>query len=491
LEPGHYHETFSRTIASRIVLVISIALAASTVSAQTTPGSPTPDTTKKSPLLIIDNDTFLVKGRVEAALGGYLYRSSFFNLPSAVFPDYEANHRWMEGWFEPGIDVVFRPHKKIEIYAGLSVGFSGTWGTDQYATRDEGRVALENAFTGIRTTNPETSWNVDLSVGQQNYEVGTGMLLSLGAENGFESGAVNLLPRTAWSNATLARFSYRGFHLDAFYVDPNSLSDTLDRIVGGVADYRWGEESRAGLSYVKVLRSKLDYPAAKHPPIIEQGRDEMYALDGFALVEGASLGLKNVWLRGEVVVERNPRIDMKAYALYGAAGYRFQKPRFKPEVSIEYAVFSGDDRDTATYERFDPLFYGESTVNWYFGANNCYAFLNANVSQLRSTLSLAASENDSITFEHVHSRANKLFSPIQIGALEREEVIDGQPTLVNGVTSPHLADEVYADWTRKLRTGLEFSLWGSASIPGRGLKTLPGANAKTWLGLGVSLELTF
>jgi hypothetical protein len=297
------------------MLVIALLGDSAQAMAQS-PAQPSPDHSKKSPLVIVDNKQFSVKGRVESWLGGYLYRGSFFNIPSTLDPDYDADHRWMDGWFEPGIDAVFRPGKGVEIYGGLSLGFSGTWGTDPYATHDEGEISFENRFVGLRTTNPESSWNIDLSVGQQNYEVGTGMLLSLGADNGFEVGALNLIPRTAWSNASLAKFNYKRFHLEAFYLDPNSLdsSDSLDRVVGGVAEYHWGEDSKAGVSYLKVVKSLSDYPAARHPPIIEGGRDEMYAVDSFALIEGSSIGLANAWFRGEFVIERNPRIDMKAYA---------------------------------------------------------------------------------------------------------------------------------------------------------------------------------
>ena len=441
----------------------------------------------------MESDKLFVKGRVEGDLAGYRYRSSFFNLPALLQPDYLPSHRWIEGWFEPGIDFVFRPHKKLEIYGGASLGLSGSWGIDPYGTEDVGETKFENKFVGIRTTNPESSWNIDISTGQQNYEAGTGMLLSLGADNGSESGAVNLMPRTAWSHATLARFSYKGVRLEGFYLEPNAFpeSDTFDRLIGGLGEYRWGEESRVGISYVKVLRSTLDYPAAKQPPAIESGRDEMYAVDAFAIIEGSAIGLGSSFFRAELAIERNPRIDMKAYAVYGAAGYNFEKARFAPQLSLEFALFSGDDRGTSTYERFDPLFYGTSTVDWFFGANSCNALFNANTIQLRSGLDLSVSEKDSLTFQHVHSRAQKLLSPLQIGELEREVIIDGRVTIVNGVTAHHLADEIYAEWTRTVMKGLDISLWGSAIKPGSGITTIPLINAKNWLGFGVSVDFTF
>ena len=38
-----------------------------------------------------------------------------------------------------------------------------------------------------------------------------------------------------------------------------------------------------------------------------------------------------------------------------------------------------DDPATATYERFDPLFWGNGLNNWWFGANGAYSWLNANL----------------------------------------------------------------------------------------------------------------
>ena len=122
------------------------------------------------------------------------------------------------------------------------------------------------------------------------------------------------------------------------------------------------------------------YPLPHDPAGIPGGRKGLYALQGFAEVEGSNFGIQNAWLRGEFALERNSRIDMAAYALYGEAGYRFVTLPFVPATwSYAYASFSGDNPSTARNERFDPLYYGNGLDNWWFGAITSYTLLNSNV----------------------------------------------------------------------------------------------------------------
>jgi hypothetical protein len=448
---------------------------------------------QKDPLLLVDTDAITIQGRVDASVGiGPGYRGAWFNLIAIRNAAFNPNRRTAEAWLEPGVDITLHAADAVEVYGGLSVGVSGTWGSDLYDQKNQGAALPENAFAGVRTTNPATSWNVDLSVGQQDYHVGTGMLIWQGADNGFERGADFLAPRTAWSKTALARFSYNGLGIEGFYLAPNEsrASDTGTRLAGGVVQYRWGEKSLIGLSYIRVLESTLDYRIFRFPFLIRSGRDGLEAVQGFGRIDGAPIGMPNAWVRGEFAFERNSRIDMKAEAFYGEIGYRFAALPLAPVLSYSYATFSGDKPDTPQFERFDPLYFGNG--EWSFGSNSSYAFQNSNVNFNRITLTLTPRERDELTLQYIHTRANQIRSGAQLGGNRpaRPGILGDALNVPFGLTDPHLADEVYGEWKHTFNSAVSGTLWASVAFPGAGLRSIPLAQTGTWVGIGASLTFS-
>ncbi len=441
-----------------------------------------------SQLLFVDTDTMTIQGRVEGTFGVQPYRGSWFNVLNRVVPSYNPNRTWAEGWLAPGVDVTIYPADAVELYAGFSLGLSATRASDLYDRQDKAAVRSENAFAGVRTTNPLTSWNVDVSFGQQTYGVGTGMLLWQGAQNGFSRGADFLAPRLAWSNTAIARFSYNGTSVEAFYLDPNENPDfnTGTLFAGGVIQRRWSDTSFIGLAYLQVLGSTQFYPVARAPFFIENGRDGLQALQGFARFDGTPIGLPNAWMRAEFALERNARIDMRASAYYGELGYIFTSLPYAPNLSFGYATFSGDDPNTPQFERFDPLFYGNGQNNWEFGSNSSYAFQNTNVNFSRVNLRMTLNPKDSLRFQYIHTRANELGSGVQLGRLIRLSDLNNALTIPT-LTNPHLADEIYGEWNHNFKPNVTGTLWASVTFPGEGLKVIQ--NVQTWASFGATLYL--
>ena len=134
-------------------------------------------------MTLISTADATVKARLDATVAGFAYSGTWFGLgsfnPANSFAD---NRAWGEGWLNPGIDAVVRLNPWVEAYGGVSVGASGTLGADPYDQRNQGAISLENAFGGMRTRNPASSWNIDLSSGQQNYGVGTECSLARGRQ---------------------------------------------------------------------------------------------------------------------------------------------------------------------------------------------------------------------------------------------------------------------------------------------------------------------
>jgi hypothetical protein len=237
-----------------------------------------------------------------------------------------------------------------------------------------------------------------------------------------------------------------------------------------------------------VLRSNQAYLVAAFPFIIFNGREGLEALQGFARIDGGPLGLPDAWLHAEFALERNSRIDMKAYGYYAEAGYRFSAWPFAPTLSYTYATFSGDDASTPQFERFDPLFYSGSQNNWAFGSNSSYAFQNANVNFNRVTLQLAVSETDAWRFQYIHTRANQL-TTIILGPVTHLPVLAGL-NLNIGLRDHHLADEIYWDWKHRFQPTVKGTLWASLTFPGAGLRSLPLARTEPWFGFGATLTMS-
>ena len=476
---------------SKFLLVLALASIGQAPHGQAQPAAPP---SAADPMTLISNEHATVKARLDATVAGYAYTGTWFGLASLNSANsFSGNRAWGEGWLNLGIEAVARLHTWVEAYAGVGVGASGTLGADSYDQRNQGAISLENAFAGLRTRNPASSWNIDVSSGQQDYGVGTGMLIWQGAGNGFERGAGGLMPRLAWENATVARVSYGGLSVDAFYLDPNELpsGNTHTRLAGGVAQYRWGEQSRVGLAGLHVLESDMFYPLPRDPAGIPGGRKGLDALQGFAEIEGSNFGVKNAWLRGEFAIERNRRIDMAADAWYGEAGYRFVTLPLVPAISYAYAHFSGDNPSTARYERFDPLYYGNGLNNWWFGASSAYAFLNSNVDYHRVTLQLVATPRDYLKVQYLRALADRLSSPIQFGQATRPVVTPAGIILTNGVANHHLDDEVYVEWAHVFNPHWTTALWGSVAMPGQGIRDLPNVNSATWCAAGITLKVKY
>ena len=447
-----------------------------------------------NPLLLVDNEHVRFEGKLTALFGAFGATGTWYGLDSLTpGSTYQRRKGWLEGWFAPGFEVALRPSPGWELFGGFSVGFSGTLGVDPFDQKNQGAVLVEKAYAGFRTRNSADQLNFELSAGQQPYGIGTGMIVWQGAGNGFERGAVSLLPRLSWENTAIARATLGGWKAEAFYLDPNELksADTGTRLVGGVLEYAWGTASRIGGAYVKVRESTAPYPIPTFPLIIPNGREGTETWHGYGRIEGTAIGLPTTWVRGEFAVQRNDRIDMRANAWYAEVGNRFATLPMMPSLSYGYASFSGDNPSTRTYERFDPLFYGNGLENWWFGASSAYTFLNSNVNYHRVTLNLVATQQDFLKLQYIHTRANELNSPLQFGQGARLNVVNGNLSLTTGVAYHDLADEIYAEWTHVWTPQIATTLWGSAGMPGRGITSLPGISSENWLSTGFIFSLKY
>ena len=321
---------------------------------------------------------------------------------------FETDKTWQEVFIKPGISFDYTLNNGATLYGKLSAVSSYTRGTDPFDEGDNGETTLEEAYLALRGTTETLSY--DISLGAREFRLGTGMLISNGATSGFERGALKFGPRKAWERSATVKLSANGITGTAFYLDPNELPSTDGKNELAGFDLRYDGEAGQylGATYVNVLNSETPYPQAAQggsgAPVITPGARE--GTQTLALYGGTG-NLDNWSFTSDLALQRNDEIDLEAWAGRGQASYTFADMPWTPRVTLGYQTFSGDDPDTSTLERFDPLYYEGSPTAWATGTKSASTFINSNVNAWSLAVQMRPSQRDTITARYTHIRANE------------------------------------------------------------------------------------
>jgi len=461
-----------------------------------------------APLFAQSNDVMVLartestelRAHVQAGANLVAENNLFWEFAESVAGNSEFNSdaRWFEFYVKPGITIRHETGGTAAIYGGASVITSVTVGTDAFGAGDNGQTTVEELYLGLQSGKADTD-QVDLSFGAREWKAGTGMLLANGGSSGFSRGALKLGPRRAWRVAGLVRGTLKGFTGTAFYVDPNEAPDNdTDTSMAGF-DLRYDGKSGnfAGVTLGKVVRSRAPYPKAAPngigvPSIVEGARDGLEFLTAYARIAPDSGPLANAWLALDLALERNERIDLRAWAGRVQAGYTFAGHRWRPSIAYVYQSFSGDDPATARLERFDPLYYEGNPSAWSTGSKSSMVFINSNVNAHQLVMSISPGKRDTITARVARISANELRSPIQFGQATRLEFVDGIANPIAGVTRKHLSDDFYLEYSRVVTPNIYLTAGISVSIPGAGIDSIvPSVDAPRWTGGFVNLIVNY
>lgn len=226
--------------------------------------------------LAYSNDRVKVKFSIAGVAQANGVTGSWWNLSDTFAPsaNYKPDRAWGESWIKPGVTTEFLINDTARIYSGLSYVGSGNIGRDVFEQGNRGLFAIEDGYLGVRLGDREESSELDISYGRQQYKIGSGMLISVGAYNGFERGATTSFARRAWEEAGLVKWSKGPLSIDGFYLNPNELrsSDTQTRLAGAKSELALGESQTVGLAYMNVFESTLPYVAAP-VQLIPNGRE--------------------------------------------------------------------------------------------------------------------------------------------------------------------------------------------------------------------------
>ncbi len=441
-------------------------------------------------MLIYDADGTTVRGHLQFGLNAVSEQNLFWDLAEATSPGsgFDPDTNWLEGYVKPGLSFEHQLDGGAVLYGKLSGVASYTWGTDAFDEGNNGAATLEEAYLAIKG-DLSSGLSYDLSLGPRELSLGTGMIIANGATSGFERGALKFGPRKAWEMAAIGRLSYGDFTATLFYVDPNELPSTDGKNELAGIDLRYDDPAGGyiGATFVEVLNSNSPYPQIGGPPAFG-AREGTRTLNVYARTNKFEGGLENWTFSGDLALQRNDRIDLEAWAGRVTAGYTFAGMPWSPNLTVGYQTFSGDDPATATFERFDPLYYQGSPSAWATGSKSASTFINSNVNALSVALRVQPTQQDTVTLRYAHIRANELNSPIQFGQATR---VDASGNIITGVTNAHLADDLFLEYSRIISRNIFLTAGVSVSFPGAGIKDVVGGSADPWTGGFVNVVFNF
>jgi len=438
-----------------------------------------------------------VQWHAEGGLNLVAEHNLFWDLSRTFDPqvDFGPDTHWLEGYFKPGLSFV-RGAGDLEFHGLLSAVGSFTRGTDAFDATNQGATTLESGYIGLRTRGQDPRW--DVSLGPRELVLGDGMLIANGGESGFERGALKFGPRKAWRHAAIARFPVGPGEATAFRIAPNELrsNDGHNRLAG--LDWRWDGKpgNFGGASYIHVLESTSPYiqaaPGGVGPStIIPGGRHGTKALNLYFSLTPTSGRLRNWLVSADLAIERNHRIDMRAWGGRVRAGYTFHEARWTPSLTYTFQTFSGDDPDTRALERFDPMYYEGSPGNWASGSKSSMVFINTNVRSSELAIAIAPTQRDTLTLRLARLDANELNSPLQFGQATRVERVGARLAVVDGVPHAHLSDDVFLEYMRIINPHTFLTIGSSVSFPGKGIRALTPRRTPDWMDGFVTLVVSY
>ncbi|MDD1607161.1 MAG: hypothetical protein LUQ18_01420 [Methylococcaceae bacterium] len=300
---------------------------------------------------------------------------------------------------------------------------------------------------------------LDISLGRQNYKLGSGFLLFYGADNGGKRGAGWLNPRTAFDNTLIGRVNVQDVKLEGFHLETRPLNPAEKRhYQGGNIEYKPSERASVGLSYINTTNSRSLHDEGSTIPLAEQSvnNDTYDARADFSPLPDVTLSAEYVHqvnTETTSAFEATDKTRVHADGGFGGIEYKRQDLLWQPAVSYRYAIQD---------EHFDAMSPGFTTWGtWFQGEiNGEWVLNNTNLITHQGKLVMTPTENLALNLVYL----NYQFMNPDVFAL----------------TASHYGNEVdfLTDWeineTVSLYAGIE------AFVPDEAGKQYLGGN-KVWL----------
>jgi hypothetical protein len=421
------------------------------------------------------DDRNLVTAIVAGGLGVYSDGNAWFGKPSlflkpgAYLPG--ARTTWTEGSLEIGGGFAAQLGDSPVYAFGALTGMK-TWTIGEDIFRDDDRDfdSVEKAYVGLLYADRESRNYAKLGVGRQTFTLNDGFLVNMvrGSVNAGDRGASYLGPRLTNEFSVLADGRFGSWGFNAFYIDPSELdgSDSETTFLGGNIRYRVNDNLSLDGTLITIPTSTSDYVTTDNRTLSREGLNT-----AAAHLLWKNFGADGVFLEGEFGHQWHPDYDMSAWAGYGTIGYIARQAKWTPSISYRYAALSGDDPDTETFERWDPLLSTGLGI-WLQGISFGKIVSNSNLATHRVQLNVVPVETLNVTFDY-----HKLTVP---------EVDDVNANRVPGTLS---SSDFGQEFTLSARWAFNRNLYlqgiASYAMPGEALRDI-GAD-ENWSTLQLSL----
>lgn len=453
-------------------------------------------------------------------LGGVEFRAtleagnSYQSVSNAMFgngsnsrtSERRGGRQWTEGFVKPGLEFEYQNYAAGEYYGKVTVVGAATRGNGEAGqnstTSDQPEyAALNDVYLGWRSgllfENILPPNALDFSVGNQDFTVGDGFLITNGTLDGGGRAAYYLGPRNTFERTAILKINTDPLRADIFHLEGGV---NQQRMYGGDnpatklygANVEWfksteNDEGRfeyekrrwyVGGTVLKIYDADTDYSflGSQGGGAGGSNRDGLVV---WSIRAGGSFipALKDLALYGEYAREKNDTGSnggkVNANAWYVQPQYTFSALPWSPMLTWRYAHFSGDSNTNDTTDRSWDTLYSDA------GPRGGSTWTQGMI------FSQYVGGNSNLNSHYVGMEANPVADVLKIGLAYFRHDFD-KPSQASAV-SKRLLDEIdlYGEWTTPV-PGLTIAPGIAAARPGQGQKESLGttdANDRTiWLG---------
>ncbi|NJL49891.1 MAG: alginate export family protein, partial [Leptolyngbyaceae cyanobacterium SM2_5_2] len=263
--------------------------------------------------------------------------------------------------------------------------------------------------------------------------------------------------------------------LQGFFLQPDELpvADSNTQYLGTSLSFNNNQNLEAALTYVAVPQSNRAY-------LLPDGRD--FSREGLQVINprlrlSSLFGVSGLWAESEYAFQFSTQQSMAAQGGYVWLGYTAEEVPWRPSLSYRFAGFSGDNPNTTTYERFDPL-QASGLTDWLQGVNLGKVYNNSNSFSHRVTFKVQPSRNLELSLDYYYRFADQLNN------------LGGNPTL-STLEFTDIGHELVFIGRYTLAQNFLLQGVGSVGFPGGAIRQAVGGSADPWVTLQLSLFMFF
>lgn len=440
--------------------------------------------------LILDRNGTILRFKLDFMTLYYGNNNAWYGQPGPMLagnplvqgtPAGEGWSDWLEGYVHYGIYGITPITGNLYAYGSFSAITSASTGQELFTDETRTYTYWEDAYVGIVGGNVDALGNrltFNLGVGRQRFTLANAFLIANTASNGWDRAALQANARWASDMLVLGEVAYNQTKFQAFYLDPDELPilDTGTKIAGINLETSTSNGFTFGASYLTVPESTQSYFGPTGTVV--GTREGLQLIDGRFTWTANPTGMPGAFMGAEFARQTNSNFDMDARAAWAEVGYNFANSKWTPTVSYRVSYFSGDDPDTAAYERWDPLLSGGTGEQWVQGANHFKVVQDSNVIAHRIQARFKPAPKVEIIPQFWAFYAD---SETNIGGNPALSFLDGNEYGFEA--------NVTAKWFVSRNTYVHGHI--AYTIPGDATQAALGGNAENWLSAMVFVRYSF